>query len=92
LEQLLQKTLQSATQEGAGIEPGLAQRLHQLLEQQVRKLEAAGKPAVLLVSQAVRGWLARFVCHTIPGLHVLAYNEVPENQPIRIVGVVGQQA
>jgi flagellar biosynthesis protein FlhA len=92
LEQLLQKTLQSATQEGAGIEPGLAQRLHQLLEQQVRKLEAAGKPAVLLVSQAVRGWLARFVRHTIPGLHVLAYNEVPENQPIRIVGVVGQQA
>ncbi|GAB6068065.1 flagellar biosynthesis protein FlhA [Methylothermus subterraneus] len=92
LEQLLQKALQNADQEGIGIEPGLAQRIHQLLEQQTRKLEESGKPAVLLVSQALRGWLARFVRHTIPGLHVLAYNEVPEDQQIKIVGVVGQRA
>ncbi len=92
LEQLLLKTLQGTNQEGASIEPGLAQRIHQLLEQQTRKLEAVGKPAVLLVSSMLRAWLARFVRHTIPGLHVLAYNEVPENQPIKVVGVVGQRA
>ncbi len=92
LEQLLQKTLQSAGSEGAGIEPGLAQRIHQLLEEQARKLEMAGKPAVLLVSSLLRSWLARFVRHTIPGLHVLAYNEIPEDQQIKVVGVVGQQA
>lgn len=92
LEQLLQKTLQGSALEGVGIEPRLAQRIHQLLEQQTQKLEAAGKPAVLLVSQALRGWFARFVRHTIPGLHVLAYNEVPENQQIKVVGVVGQRA
>ncbi len=91
LEQLLQKTLQSAGSEGAGIEPGLAQRIHQLLEDQARKLEMAGKPAVLLVSSLLRSWLARFVRHTIPGLHVLAYNEIPEDQQIKVVGVVGQQ-
>ncbi len=92
LEQLLQKTVQGAGSEGAGIEPGLAQRIHQLLEEQARKLEMAGKPAVLLVSSLLRSWLARFVRHTIPGLHVLAYNEIPEDQQIKVVGVVGQQA
>ncbi|BCX89206.1 flagellar biosynthesis protein FlhA [Methylomarinovum tepidoasis] len=92
LEQLLQKTLQSAGAEGAGVEPGLAQRIHQLLEEQARKLETAGKPAVLLVSSMLRSWLARFVRHTIPGLHVLSYNEVPEDQQVKVVGVVGQQA
>ncbi len=92
LEQLLQKTLQSAGAEGAGVEPGLAQRIHQLLEEQARKLEMAGKPAVLLVSSMLRSWLARFVRHTIPGLHVLSYNEVPEDQQVKVVGVVGQRA
>ncbi|XSG85800.1 MAG: flagellar biosynthesis protein FlhA [Methylohalobius sp. ZOD2] len=91
LEQLLQKTLQSAGAEGAGIEPGLAQRMHQLLEQQAQSLEATGKPAVLLVSALLRAWFARFVRHSIPGLHVLAYSEVPEDQQIKVVGVVGQQ-
>jgi len=92
LEQLLQKTIQSTGADGAGIEPGLAQRMHQLLEEQARKLELGGKPAVLLVSSILRSWLARFVRHTIPGLHVLAYNEVPEDQQIKVVGVVGQRA
>ncbi len=91
LEQLLQKTLQSTGAEGAGVEPGLAQRMHQLLEEQARKLELGGKPAVLLVSSVLRSWLARFVRHSIPGLHVLAYNEVPEDQQIKVVGVVGQR-
>ncbi|GAB4352375.1 MAG: flagellar biosynthesis protein FlhA [Methylohalobius crimeensis] len=91
LEQLLQKTLQNAGAEGAGIEPGLAQRMHQLLEQQAQSLEATGKPAVLLVSALLRAWFSRFVRHSIPGLHVLAYNEVPEDQQIKVVGVVGQQ-
>ncbi len=92
LEQLLQKTIQSTGVEGGGVEPGLAQRMHQLLEEQARKLEMGGKPAVLLVSSVLRSWLARFVRHSIPGLHVLAYNEVPEDQQIKVVGVVGQRA
>jgi flagellar biosynthesis protein FlhA len=29
--------------------------------------------------------------HSIPGLHVLAYTEVPEQKQIRVVGTVGQQ-
>ncbi len=92
LEQLLQKTIQSTGAEGGGVEPGLAQRMHQLLEEQARNLEMGGKPAVLLVSSVLRSWLARFVRHSIPGLHVLAYNEVPEDQQIKVVGVVGQRA
>jgi len=45
-----------------------------------------------LVSSALRPWLAQFVRHTISSLHVLAYNEVPEDRQIKVVATVGQQA
>jgi len=35
--------------------------------------------------------LARFVRHTIPALHVLSYNEIPNDKQIKIVATVGQQ-
>jgi flagellar biosynthesis protein FlhA len=87
LEQILQQSLEG----GAGIEPGLAEQLHQALANNTQQQEAASQPAVLLVSPTLRQWLARLVRHSIPGLHVLSYNEVPDNKQIRVVGTVGQQ-
>ncbi|WP_051331662.1 flagellar biosynthesis protein FlhA [Methylocaldum szegediense] len=91
LEQLLQKILQTAGQEGAGIEPGLAEQLLKSLEEKAQKLEMEGHPAILLVSSPVRPWLARFVRHSIPGLNVLAYNEIPEDRQVRVVASIGQR-
>jgi flagellar biosynthesis protein FlhA len=91
LEQLLLQSLQAATDGGAGLEPGLADRLYQSLAQQSQHQESLGQPAVLLVNPAVRSWLARLVRHSIPGLHVLAYNEVPDSKQIRVVANIGQQ-
>jgi len=91
LEQLLQKILQTAGQEGAGIEPGLAEQLHKSLDEKAQKLEMEGHPAILLVSSPVRSWLARFVRHSIPGLNVLAYNEIPEDRQVRVVASIGQR-
>ena len=49
-----------------------------------------GKPAVLLVAPPIRQWLARLVRHSIPALHVLAYNEVPDNRSVRLVQALGR--
>ena len=54
-------------------------------------MEMEGQTAVLLVSSYVRPWLARFVRHSISGLHVLAYNEIPADRQIKVVSTVGQR-
>ena len=91
LEQLLHKTLQTAGESGAGLEPGLAEQMHQSLEESAQKMEMEGQAAVLLVSSFIRPWLARFVRHSISGLYVLAYNEIPADRKIKVVSTVGQR-
>ncbi|WP_367155422.1 flagellar biosynthesis protein FlhA [Methylomonas sp. HYX-M1] len=91
LEQILHKSLQTAGEGGAGLEPGLAEQMHQSLEESAQRMELEGQAAVLLVSSFIRPWLARFVRHSIPGLHVLAYNEIPQDRQIRVVSTVGQR-
>jgi len=91
LEQLLHQSLQTAGENGAGIEPGLAEQMQKSLEESSLKMEMEGQVAVLLVSSFVRPWLARFVRHSISGLHVLAYNEIPEDRQIKVVSTVGQR-
>ena len=88
LEQILHQTLHGGA-EGGGLEPGLAENLHRSLIEETQRQEAAGRPAVLLVSQAVRTLMARFVRHSIPSLHVLAFNEIPDNKQVKIMATVG---
>ncbi|OYV77326.1 MAG: flagellar biosynthesis protein FlhA [Chromatiales bacterium 21-64-14] len=89
LEQILHQSLQ-ASGDGGGVEPGLAERLHGSLAQAAQRQEVGGQPAVLLVPPQLRPWLARWVRHTIPGLNVLAYNEIPDTKQIRVLATVGQ--
>jgi flagellar biosynthesis protein FlhA len=90
LEQLLQTSLNGVGANGAALEPGLAERLQTRLSESVRRQEAAGEPAVLMVAPALRAALARFSRAGIPGLHVLAWNEIPDNRRIRLVAAVGR--
>ena len=92
LEQMLQSSIQTGGEVGIGIEPGLAEGLHKSLVETVQRQEALGNVAVLLVSPPLRGMLARFVRHSIPGLNVLAYNEVPDDKQIKVIASVGGQA
>ncbi|PPD05668.1 MAG: flagellar biosynthesis protein FlhA [Methylobacter sp.] len=92
LEQLLHKSLQTAGENGVGIEPGLAEQMHQSIQDSVHKIEMEGQAAILLVSSYIRPWLARFVRHSISSLHVLAYNEIPPDRQIRVVTTVGRRA
>jgi flagellar biosynthesis protein FlhA len=89
LERLLQQSLQASVDGSAGLEPGLAERMINALQESTQKLEMEGKSAVLLVSSFLRPWLARFVRHSISNLNVLSYNEIPEDRQVRVVGSVG---
>jgi flagellar biosynthesis protein FlhA len=91
LEQMLHQSLQSAGDEGAGIEPGLAERLQNSLGEAHQNQEMAGEPSILLTSGMLRSVLSRFVKHSLPGLRVMSYQEVPEEKQIKIVCSVGQQ-
>jgi flagellar biosynthesis protein FlhA len=90
LEQLLQGSLNAAGGGGPGMEPGLAERLQQRLSETTKRQEMIGEPAVLLVPPALRTTLARFVRAAVPGLQVLAWNEIPDNRRVRLVSAVGR--
>lgn len=92
LEQLLHHTLQASDGIGGGVEPSLAERLHEALLESAREQEQSGQPAILLVPAILRTMLSRFVRHTISSMHVLSYNEIPSDKQIRIVATVGQAA
>ncbi len=78
-----------AEPQGLGIEPNLADQIHKALLEQTHRQEALGSPAVLLVPPAIRSWVARFVRQGIPGLNVLAYNEIPDDRKVRLIGAIG---
>ena len=86
LEALLQR---SASSGGGAVEPGLLDRLQRALADAAERQEAAGRPAVLVVGDAVRCWLARFVRFGRRTLHVLSFAELPDNKQISIVANIG---
>ena len=90
LEQLLQASLQGQSGGNAALEPGLAERLQARLAESAARQEAAGEPAVLMVAPPLRTTLARFTRATVPSLHVLAWNEIPDNRRVRLVAAVGR--
>jgi len=90
LEQLLQNTLNAGGAGGAALEPGLAERLAGKLAESAQRQEAAGEAAVLMVAPTLRATLARFARASVPSLHVLAWNEIPDNRRVRLVAAVGR--
>jgi flagellar biosynthesis protein FlhA len=93
LEPELERVLQSSLASNAtnpGLEPGLAERLQHSVADAARRQEASGEPAVLLVPPQLRATLARFVRSAVPSLHVLAWNEIPDNRKVRLVSAVGR--
>jgi flagellar biosynthesis protein FlhA len=88
LERLLSNGLVNSAA-GPGLEPGLAERLQRGLSEAAQRQERGGEPAVLLTPPALRTALARFFRVSVPGLHVLAWNEVPDNRKVRMVTAVG---
>jgi len=90
LEQMLHQSMQMAGDDGAGIEPGLAERLQKSLTDGTSQQEMAGDTPILLTSGILRHVLAKFVKYTIPSLRVISYQEIPDDKQIKIVSAIGQ--
>ncbi len=80
----LERTLRDASQSDA-VEPGLMASLQERLITESKALQARGEPVALLVQGSIRRLLARLLRGAVPGLNVLAYDEIPDNQRLRVV-------
>ncbi len=85
----LERILNESAQEtgNIGLEPAMVERLHQSLTEKAQSQEIAGEPAVLLVAPQVRPWMSRMM-RNIRNLHVLAYNEIPDDKRIQMIAAV----
>ncbi|MGP4844923.1 flagellar biosynthesis protein FlhA [Marinobacter sp. 1Y8] len=96
LEQMLLKSMQQSQQSGGQdeigmvLEPNMVEKLQRSLQDAAQRQEMMGKPAILLVSAPLRSAMAKFASYGIERLHVLSYQEVPDNKQITIVASVGQ--
>ncbi|MCZ6852750.1 MAG: flagellar biosynthesis protein FlhA, partial [Gammaproteobacteria bacterium] len=93
----LEQLLVQARNQGGGsetpiLEPGMAEQLQQSVLTAAERQEIAGKPTVLLVNGAIRSLLARFVRISKEVIHVLAYEEIPDNKHITVVSTIGRGA
>nr|WP_260524860.1 flagellar biosynthesis protein FlhA [Pseudomonas sp. MWU16-30317] len=92
LEQILLNSLQKAgmgQEDGVLLEPSMAEKLQRSLIDACQRQEMQGQPAILLVAGPVRAMLSRFGRLAVPNLHVLAYQEIPDNKQVTIVATVG---
>lgn len=92
LEQILLNSLQKAGQgqeEGVLLEPSMAEKLQRSLIEAAQRQEMQGQPVILLVAGPVRAMLSRFGRLAVPNMHVLAYQEIPDNKQVTIVATVG---
>ncbi len=78
-----------ATQGSGFLEPGLAEQLRDGLASAAEQQELKGVNPVLLVPPEIRKSIANFVKHTVAGLNVLAYSELPPQKQVRVVATVG---
>lgn len=95
LEQLLLNAHQQAKQSGQYVpdsiplEPNLNTQLQTNLPDITRQLQSEGREPILIVSPVLRPMLAKYARVCAKGLHVLSFNEIPDNRDILIVGKVG---
>ena len=88
LEYILIQAMQSS-QNGVGIEPGLADTVLRETRAAAEAQERMGLPTVMLVPTQLRDLLARFVKRSIPGIRVISHDEVPDFKTIRVTAMVG---
>lgn len=92
LEQTLHNILQqSASAQELVIEPKLAESLFKALADNTELVESQGHPAILVVSPAIRPWLAKVIKHRLSDLTVLSYSEIPDDQAVKVVATVDAQ-
>ncbi len=91
LEHLLHNVLQQNAQapgQSIVMEPGLAERLFGALREGTKAVEELGQTAVLVVSPAIRPWLAKAARYRVSELMILSYGEIPDDQAVKVIHTV----
>lgn len=91
LEQILQKGLQTGTNEQV-IEPMLLKQIQTSIVTYAQDQIALGNPIILLVNNAIRPFLSRLLRPGVQELSVLAFNEIPDDKKITVVSTLGNSA
>ncbi|WP_144212077.1 flagellar biosynthesis protein FlhA [Shewanella donghaensis] len=95
LEQTLMAALNQSQQQGKvsldsfPIDPTLLAQLQQGMPQLLADAKEQGHSPMLLVAPQLRPILARYALAFARGLHVLSYNEIPENRELMVAGQLG---
>ncbi len=91
LEYILIQAMQSS-QNGIGIEPGLADTVLRETRVAADAQERMGLPTVMLVPSQLRELLARFLKRAVPSVRVISHDEVPDFKTIKVTATVGGRA
>ena len=89
LEQLIVQSARPPGRDTSLIEPGLARKLVESLQEQYRILSQAGKSLVLVTAPILRRELSSIIRQSIPDALVLSYKEIPETKRINVIAVIG---
>ncbi|MCX7204634.1 MAG: flagellar biosynthesis protein FlhA [Proteobacteria bacterium] len=95
LENMLLGSLSQAQQNGKvaldsfPIDPNVLSQLQSNMPLVREQLKQQSAPPILLVMPQIRPILARYGRLFSPGLHVLSYNEIPENYDVSLIGTMG---
>ena len=89
LEQLIVQSARQPGRDTSLIEPGLARKLVESLQEQYRILSQAGKSLGLVTAPILRRELSSIIRQSIPDALVLSYKEIPETKRINVIAVIG---
>ena len=89
LEQLIVQSARQPGRDSSLIEPGLARKLVESLQEQYRILSQSGKALVLVTAPILRRELSSIIRQAIPDALVLSYKEIPETKRINVIAVIG---
>lgn len=89
MEQMLAKSIAQQAGSELSIEPGLADQVQRSINDLAKEQELKGNPAVMLVSSALRPLISRLCRFSAATVHVLSYNEIPDDKQITIEATVG---
>lgn len=92
LAQILHKSIQHNQESGEKLvvlEPSLTEKLYTKMLEYVRKCEMDSVPSIILASNELRGLLEKLFKPSIPTMHFLAHNEIPDDRQLSIVAKIG---